>query len=233
MTLSLKVLVMDDEQLLLHALNRACRGRLLDITTATSVEEVLEKIEGCRYDLFLFGLELELPRHLELLKEIDERCPYVPIVIMTIADTDLSGLHDVIRSVRKHGVWHLLEKPFRLESLFGFLDAMIRDKERVNLPEEFLVHDYEQEKRCVARRNHIRSVNFSYNTIAEGAARRITTTGILTDISECGSCILSSEPLRPGLVVSFGDDPLRKTGIVAWSVMVEKGTCRSGVRFCS
>jgi len=75
MTLSLKILAMEDEQLLLHALERACRGRHLELTTAATVEEVLAETERCRYDLFLLGLDLELPQHLELLKTVDARCP--------------------------------------------------------------------------------------------------------------------------------------------------------------
>ncbi|MFO7981881.1 MAG: response regulator [Desulfuromonadales bacterium] len=232
MTLSLKILAMEDEPLLLHALERACRGRHLELKTAATAEEVLAETECHRYDLFLLGLDLEIPQHIELLKKVDERCAYVPIIVMAMADADTSGLHDVIRSVRKQGAWHLLEKPFRLENLFGFVDEMVRDHEEPDLPGHFMSHNYDREKRRALRRSHIQSVNFSYKTISQGDARRISITGILTDISEGGFGVLSRESLRPGQVVRFDDDFSREMGIVAWSAMVEKGTCRSGVKFC-
>ncbi len=231
-TTSMRILAVDDEQLLLWALERACKGRFLDIRTAVTTEQAIEAVKGCDFDLFLLDFDLKDPSRLELLKAIDNCCPYVPIIIMTTSDTKSCELNDLIRETRKHGAWHLLEKPFSLDRMISFIELIFRDQDNVKVSLKSLMHNYEHEKRHTFRRPHVQPVNFSYETINNGVSTRVSARGILTDISRTGSGMLAYEPLQPDQVITFEDEALQKCGAVSWSVMIEENTYRCGVQFC-
>ena len=68
----LKILAVDKEQLLLCALERACKGRTFDIKTAATPEQAYAEIALHHIDLFLLELDMHDEKSLELLKTVDE-----------------------------------------------------------------------------------------------------------------------------------------------------------------
>ena len=228
----IKVLAVDDEQLLLWALERACKGRLLDINTATTSQQALVKIQQCSYDLFLLDFNLKDPSRLELLQTIDKHYPSVPIIIMTTSDPNSCELNDAIKAVRKRGAWHLLEKPFSLERMTSLIKTIFPDNDKAKTFLDSLASNYDHEKRHQPRQPHVQPVNFSFKSIVDGVSKRIFSKGILTDISENGSCLLAHEHLQPDQVIRFEDASMNLRGSVAWSVIIEEQTYRCGLRFC-
>ena len=229
---SVKILAVDDEQLLLWALERACKGRFLDLKTAVSTEQALKEIAQQHFDLFLLDFDLKDPSRLELLEAIDECCPYIPIIIMTTSDTESCELNNAIRATRKRGAWHLLEKPFSLDKLISFIEVIFQDEGNVKVCLNSLTHNYDQEKRRNLRRPHVQAINFSFKTIDDGSSKRVSAKGILTDISETGSCLLAHEWLHPNQVITIDDDSLQQCGSVTWSTKIEDNTYRFGLQFC-
>lgn len=228
----LKILVVDDEPLILWALERACNGRNLCVTTATTSEYALAAVEKSHFDLFVLDFGMRNQEQLELLEAIDRDCPYVPIIIMTTTATESCELNDLIRATRKHGAWHILEKPFSLDKLISFIEVIFRDHGKVKVCLNSLAHNYEHEKRQTFRRPHVQAVNFSFTSIVDGISTRVMSRGILTDISDTGSCILAHEQLQPEQVISFENESLQQCGLVSWSAPIEKETYRCGVQFC-
>ncbi len=55
--LPLKILAVDNRQLLLWALERAFRSRALDICTASTVDQALTEIDLHYYDLFIIDFD--------------------------------------------------------------------------------------------------------------------------------------------------------------------------------
>jgi len=139
----LKILAVDDEQLLLYALDRAFKRRSLGITTATSNEQALAEIERCDFDLFLLDFDLNRQSCLELLRAVDECCPYVPIILMTTSAKDSVQLNDFIRATRKHGAWHLLEKPFSLDRMNVLIEVIFQDQGNVKYGLNSMMHNYD------------------------------------------------------------------------------------------
>lgn len=231
-TKSVKILAVDNEQLLLWALERACKGRFLDIKTAATTDLALEEIEQHHFDLFLLDFDLKDPSRLELLQAIDECCPYVPIIIMTTSDTKSCELNDAIRATRKRGAWHLLEKPFSLDKLISFIEVIFQDGGQVKVCLSSLTHNYDQEKRRHLRRPYVQSIHFSFKTVEDGESERVSAKGILTDISDTGSCLLAHEWLHPNQVITIEDDSLQQCGSVTWSTKIEADTYRFGLQFC-
>jgi CheY-like chemotaxis protein len=228
----LKILAVDSEKLLLWALKRAGKSRELDVETASSPEQALAEIARCHFDLFLVAIDLRDHGSLDLLRHIDEKCPYVPIVIMTTSEVSSCQLNDAIKSVRKHGAWHLLEKPFRLERIVGFIDLIFEDSGRVKCSMHDLAHNYENEKRNFVRRPHVIPVGFTYKSIESGEEIKTFTSGVVTDISDCGIGLLTREPLKEEMVLRFGEAMVSQCGIVAWSTRLDEQTCRAGIRIC-
>jgi len=182
----LKILAIDDEQLLLWALERAFKGRDLHVSTAASPEQALAQIEGNRFDLFLIDFEPKDLNSQLLLKKIDSHCPYIPIIIMTTSDIKSCELNDAIRAVRKQGAWHILEKPFRLERLINFVELVFNEQACIRLSLNDLAHNYDNEKRHYVRRPHVIPMDLRIRHIIDGETREEITQSILTDISECG-----------------------------------------------
>lgn len=232
MNAALKILAVDNEQLLLFALNRAFKGRSIDIRTAITSEQALDEIANNHFDLFLVDFDLLDQRSLELLREIDESCPYVPIIVMTRSAMSSVELNDVIRTIRKKGSWHLLEKPFSLDKMLGIVSVIFEDQDKVKLCVDELTHNYDHEKRHQFRRPHVQPIEFFLNTIDDGVTSRTPVNGILTDLSDYGTGMLANELMQPEQLVSFKDDFKEKYGVVAWSLMIEPDTCRFGVEFC-
>ncbi len=228
----LKILAIDDEQLLLWALERAFKGRELQVNTASTAEQARSKIALSHYDLFLLNFDLKDKNSQSLLKSIDELCPYVPVIIMTTSDVKSCELNDAIRAVRKQGAWHLLEKPFRLERLISFVELIFQEQNCIKLCLTDLAHNFDNEKRNYVRRPHVLPLNLRLKYITDGATKEVLTQSILTDISECGLGLLSRAPLEQDQVIGFGGELKEQYGIVAWSNMIEEDTCRAGIRLC-
>jgi DNA-binding NtrC family response regulator len=231
-TVPINILAVDDEKLLLWALERACEGRSLNLKTVVSTKEALEMVDLCHFDLFLLDFDLRDPSRLELLEGINQRCPYVPIIIMTTADTKSCELNDAIREVRKQGAWHLIEKPFSLDRMLSFIEIIFQEQTNVKLCLNDLSHNYENEKRRKFRRHHVQAVEISFKSISEGEHKKNLTTGILTDISDTGLGLLTQSPLKLNQVINFGDSLQQQCGVVVWSRQIEAQTCRVGIRLC-
>jgi len=120
----LKILAIDDEQLLLYALERAGKGRALEITTAATAEQALARLENGHYDLFLLDFDLKDQSRRELLAAIDTRCPCIPVILMTTSDKQSTTLHEAIRACRRQGAWSLIEKPFSLDTMVHCIDRI-------------------------------------------------------------------------------------------------------------
>ena len=228
----LKILAIDDEHLLLRALERAGKGRSLEIKTAATTRHALDEIERCEFDLFMLDFDIHDQDRQDLLQTIDECRPFVPIIIMTTSDRKSSELNEIIRSRRKQGAWHLLEKPFSLDRMISFIDVIFQNQGSVKSCPNSLSVSYDQEKRYEFRRPHVQPVHFSFKSMVDGELKRIAANGILTDISDCGSGILAHNQMYPEQVISFEDEFMKQNGIVAWSVMIDNETCRFGVQFC-
>lgn len=227
-----KILVVDDDMLILLALSRAYRSRLLDITTAASAAHALEQMETSRFDLFIIDLDLHGHSGFELLGMIDKRFPYVPVIITTTADAKSTELGEEIKTIRKKGVWHLLEKPFHLEMLNKLIEKTL-DQQEEKLDRNLLYNQsHGEDKRNHLRKAHIMPTKLSFEVIREGELIRETIKAILTDISDGGVGLLTNMPLEQSQVVRFEDNLEGKCGVVTWSAAVAEQTCRAGIHFC-
>jgi DNA-binding NtrC family response regulator len=228
----INILAIDDEQLLLWALKKACHEKSIDIMTAATTEEALQAIDNHEFDLYLLDFDLRDQSRVALLREIDELHPFAPIILMTTTNMNSTEVNDIIKENRKHGAWHILEKPFRLDTMISFIKMIFEEKDNIKICLNDLIHNYENEKRLRLRRPHVKRISMTYKTIADGEQIELATSGILTDVSDTGLGLLTQTPLKPDQVVNFGEEFSHPYGVVTWSKIIEPRTYRVGIMIC-
>jgi DNA-binding NtrC family response regulator len=109
---TLRILVVDDEPLILHCVARFLKKRAL-VKTASTAEEALNEIEDQHYDLCF--LDVIMPGKmtgLEAMKIINERSPNTKVAIMTA-----TPLNEAMKEQVEDYACALIEKPFNLSDV--------------------------------------------------------------------------------------------------------------------
>lgn len=107
-----KILLVDDEKDFVEALAERMRTRGMQVDTATSAREALEKVEAGAFDAVVLDLKMPGMDGLEALRILKARDPKVQVILLT-------GQATVQKSVEamKLGAMDLLEKPADIETL--------------------------------------------------------------------------------------------------------------------
>ena len=116
---TLRILVVDDEPLILHCVARFLKKRAL-VKTASTAEEALNEIEDQHYDLCF--LDVIMPGKmtgLEAMKIINERSPNTKVAIMTA-----TPLNEAMKEQVEDYACALIEKPFNLSDI-GMVTEMV------------------------------------------------------------------------------------------------------------
>ncbi len=130
MTISNKILIVDDEESILWVFKKALEKRDLTVHTAESAQQALEKIERHDYLLVFTDIFMEGMSGLDLLKELKMRTPSPPVVVMTAQDT----MNNTIEAMRQ-GAFDYVSKPFDLEDIYDLVDRVM-ESSRIQPPVE-------------------------------------------------------------------------------------------------
>jgi DNA-binding NtrC family response regulator len=125
------VLVIDDEPVLQDVLGTLLRGAGFDVLGATSATEGLSRLHDEEIDVVLLDLMLPDRPGLELLPEIKDHDPHLPVVVITA----YSSVESAIEAMRL-GAFHYVPKPFKNEEV---LHLVRRAAERRRLQVENLL----------------------------------------------------------------------------------------------
>jgi len=110
--MSEKVLLVDDEQDFLETLGERMRDRGMDVSTTTSAEEALKKVDAESYDAIVLDLMMPEMDGLELLKAIKKKKPELQVILLTGYASVGKGI-----AAMKLGAVDFLEKPADLKVL--------------------------------------------------------------------------------------------------------------------
>jgi DNA-binding response OmpR family regulator len=119
----IKVLVVDDDEVISQNLKRLLEkaGYLSD--TAYSGEEALKKINANYYDLALIDLLLPDMDGLQLLMEVKRISPITAIIIITAFGTIPNAVEAI-----KRGAADYITKPFRIDELLSTIKKVIEER---------------------------------------------------------------------------------------------------------
>jgi CheY-like chemotaxis protein len=107
----MKILLVDDKELILYSLSRILRQGGSDVTTVSNGKDALREIQNS-YDICFLDVQLPDANGLELMKTFRQLSPTTSIIIMTA----LCLTNEQQRSLRSHKC-HYLPKPFELDQV--------------------------------------------------------------------------------------------------------------------
>jgi DNA-binding NtrC family response regulator len=108
---TLRVLVVDDEPLILMCISKFLEKSVL-VKTASTAEEALDEIEAQHYDLCFLDVILPGMTGLNAMKIINERSPNTKVAIMTG-----TFLNEAMKEQVKDFAYAFIEKPFGLSDI--------------------------------------------------------------------------------------------------------------------
>lgn len=104
-----KVLVVDDDRTVQHLISRAFEGESVEVLTAGTAREGLERIQADRPDVALLDIMLPEVTGLELFKEIQQIDSKLPVIFITAGGTSETAIEAM-----KLGAYDYLLKPLDL-----------------------------------------------------------------------------------------------------------------------
>ncbi|MDY0221287.1 MAG: response regulator [Desulfobacterium sp.] len=107
-----KILLVDDEQDFLDVMSERMRNRGMDVTTAISAKEALERVKNENFDAIIVDLLMPEMDGLEALKNMKKINSDLQVILLTGHATVEKGIQAM-----KLGAMDLLEKPADMNNL--------------------------------------------------------------------------------------------------------------------
>ena len=121
----MKILVVDDERIVLESCKRILEDRF-DLMTAGSAQEALEAMDREGVGMVLLDVKMPNKNGMSLLNEVKEKWPAVPVIVMSGCATK-----DMVEQVSRAEAATFIEKPFTPNEL---LEAVARVIEKEGQP---------------------------------------------------------------------------------------------------
>lgn len=225
------ILVVDDDQLILYALAKILKNDGYDVVTAATAAEAVEKLSYCPYDMCLLDIHLPDLNGLDLMDVIKEMCPRTKVVIMTASHVDSAELSEKNSMAMANRASHFIPKPFNLCDIFEVVQQVLNGGENLLAGFSFTGNGFEKKSRKKVRKRYIENIFFQMSVIEHGDYTRKSLEAQTVDISDDGIGLLTPRPLKELQIISFDEKLDNRTGVVAWSKMIDEENCRVGVRF--
>ena len=122
----MKVLIVDDELLLIKGLKYSLEQDNYDVDSALDGNEALRKIDSNEYDMIILDIILPEMDGLEVCQKIREKSN-VPILILTSKDEDMNKILGL-----EYGADDYMTKPFNILELKARMKAILRRTKMTN-----------------------------------------------------------------------------------------------------
>jgi two-component system nitrogen regulation response regulator GlnG len=122
-----EIWVVDDDESIRWVLERGLSENGIEVETFDSANKVLKKLETENPSLILTDIKMPGKSGIDLLDEVKELRPEIPIIIMTAH----SDLESAVESY-EHGAWEYLPKPFDIEEVISMVQrATAKDSSEI------------------------------------------------------------------------------------------------------
>ena len=108
----MRILIVDDEEVLRDVLDAVLRREGFDVISAASGEEALSLLDGEDIDLVILDIMLPGISGIDTLRSIRISSPHLPVIIITA----FSSIDGAIEAM-KYGAFHYIPKPFKNEEV--------------------------------------------------------------------------------------------------------------------
>ncbi len=113
-------LVVDDDRSVRYSLTRLFEGRGLEVETARSGEEALDKLQHLDVDVVLMDIKMSGMSGLEALPRMKDLAPRVPVILMTAYGTTESAIEAM-----KSGAFDYVLKPFDIPKMCKIVERAL------------------------------------------------------------------------------------------------------------
>lgn len=225
-----KILIIDDDYLILYGLGKALRSDTNHITTAPSAARAVEELAHLSYDLCLMDLHLPDANGLELMKAIRMTWPHTKIIVMTASFLNDEDLSAQIKEAATNGACHFLPKPFDIGELKEIITGVL-SADHSRLQREMATGNMTRQTRKHSRHGYSQEMEIALVDGQGRTPRLPRTTATSIDISEGGVGLRTCLPLCSRQMISMRSGLSEKVGVVVWNRMGADNTCRAGIRF--
>jgi DNA-binding response OmpR family regulator len=118
-----RILVIDDEKVVLGAVRKALRGTDYEIDTVLTAEDGLTLMTGSPYDVVITDLIMPRIDGLELLRRMHDKGTTSPTILLTGFPTIQTAL-----AAKKLGAFEYVTKPFTRQELLGVVTRALRSQ---------------------------------------------------------------------------------------------------------
>ena len=149
--MSKRVLVVDDEKLIVKGIRFSLEQDGMEVECAYDGEEALEKVKENKYDIILLDLMLPKISGLEVCQQIRE-FSQVPIVMLTAKGEDMDKILGL-----EYGADDYITKPFNILEVKARIKAIMRRTSRTEKTErERIIEVQDMKIDCESRRVYIK-----------------------------------------------------------------------------
>ena len=121
--MSVRVLLIDDDQSMCEMMASALQGRGYDVTWRTRGSDALGLVSEQDFDAVVTDLNLEKMSGLDICSHITENRPDVPVIVITA----FGDMKSAIAAMRA-GAYDFLNKPIEMEALGHTIERAIRHR---------------------------------------------------------------------------------------------------------
>lgn len=163
-----KVLVVDDEPNIRWTMAELLKREGFEAQTACDFDSAMIIIENNEVDTALVDIVLPLKDGIEILKALQGREPYVPIIMMT-GEPDISQMHEIVRA----GAYDFLPKPVTRDALISAVSRAVEKKRLVDdkrtLEQQIKQYAGQMEQRVAERTNELLEAHNFLNTVLDSS----------------------------------------------------------------
>ncbi len=225
-----KVLVVDDEPLILYSLAKTLQSDGIKVKTFDNGSDAIEESRRCFYNLSFLDLCLPDMQGIDALLKIKELSPETKILVMSA-----SCLDDKIKELIDKNAYLFIPKPFELMHVKAIAHQIIESGTAFPHSAGYAAiygRNPEDESRHVKRTAFTKAIMYKINCLDD--VEVLNQNGHIVDISEEGMSIHTDYPVKPGSVIRF--DMVKEgvdynTGIVRNTVVISNNMYRAGIEF--
>jgi CheY-like chemotaxis protein len=232
-----KILVADDENLILYSLSSMLQSDKTEVKTVKNGTEALREVGSHFYDVCFLDIHLPDLNGLDIMKTIKQVSPATKIIMMTGGDLD-----DTTMRFIQENASLFLSKPFDLDMVKDSVEKILAGRGPVYRNDVNAYRDYESfvkwltnDKRRCQRRFTAKAITFSTDTLSGMNGKAVESERLsaeVLDISDTGIGMLTKSPLAPGHVITFSNIKEQAAGVVRWSMIVDQSDLyRVGIQF--
>ena len=121
----MKVLVVDDEPIVLTSCRMVLEAEGCEVMTAGTVQEALSFLESQAFELLLIDVKMPVLDGMYLVRQVGKKRPRMPIIVMSGYSTD-----DTIREALDLGAATFIAKPFTPDELADAVRSVLKPREK-------------------------------------------------------------------------------------------------------